>query len=82
METAQATPLTLALMEELQTAFAAMNALEFARYLHTLAIPDAVKSEWLKCKVMLKPSEQENAMQNAVARAMDKWWTQFATERK
>lgn len=70
--------LTPAEVEDLQTSFAAMNALEFAKHLHTLNIPDSVKSEWLAAKVQQKPSERDDAMQKVIENAMLKFWSRLA----
>jgi hypothetical protein len=55
--------LSAAQIEDLQTSFAVCNPLEFARHLHTLDIPDAIKGELLRAKVSQKPTERDDTMQ-------------------
>jgi hypothetical protein len=70
-------------LESLWLSFETLNALEFAKYLHTLSgISDAVKREFLCAKVNQKPREQEDLMQKAVARAMDSFWSRLGAEKK
>ena len=57
-----------------------MNPLEFARHLNTLDIPDRVKSECLAAKVNAKPTEQHDAMQKAIERAMTAFWNRLGAE--
>jgi hypothetical protein len=69
-------------LESLWLAFQTLNALEFARHLHTLGIPDALKREFLCAKVNQKPRDQENLMQAAIGRAMDSFWSRLGAEKK
>jgi hypothetical protein len=72
------TTLTTAQIEDLQLSFAMMNPIEFARHLQTLDIPDRVKAECLAAKVNQKPTEREDAMQNAISRAMTAFWNRLS----
>jgi hypothetical protein len=73
--TAQLTP---AEIEDLQTSFAVCDPIQFARHLHTLDIPDAIKGQWLRLKVQQKPTERGDAMQKAIERAMSNFWNRLS----
>jgi hypothetical protein len=69
--------LSEAVIEDLTVSFAACNPLEFARHLHSLDMPDAIKGELLRAKVNQKPKERDDAMQNVIESAMSRFWSRL-----
>lgn len=74
------TPLEIApvILEDLIASFRVMNALEFARHIHTMQISDAIKSEFIAAKVNQKPAEAEEEMSAAIERAVQKFWARLS----
>lgn len=70
------------IQEELEIALGAMNALDFARYLYPLALPDATKNEWLLKKVNQSPKEDEDLLRRAIERNASEFWARLASEVK
>jgi hypothetical protein len=67
---------------DLEIAMGAMNPLEFAKHLHSLHLPDEVKSEWLLRKVNESPAEREEIMKRAIDKTMAEFWDRLAEEAK
>jgi hypothetical protein len=69
--------LTASQAEDLRLSFAAMNPIEFARHLHALNLSIEIQRAWLRAKIDLKPRESEEALQNAVYRALESLWARL-----
>src|ERR1700676_5250922 len=69
------------LAEDLFHRFFLENPLQVAKLLHSLAIPDAVKSQILALKVGMPPSHKGEDLEPLVERAMQNMWSRLGKER-